>query len=78
MTEVITVAPSHGAWIVGRSAKVGPQVFKSGVTAEAAARQLGEAIASGGEAAEIHIFLRDGSLAERLLCPAADRRRRGD
>jgi hypothetical protein len=48
-------------------------VFKSGATAEAAARQLGEAIASGGEAAEVHIFLRDGSLAERLLCPATSR-----
>jgi len=71
MTEVITVAPSHGAWIVGRGAKSGPQVFRSGATAQAAARQLGEAIASGGEAAEVHIFLRDGSLAERLLCPAA-------
>lgn len=69
MTQVITVAPSHGAWTVGRGGS-GPQVFRSGATAEAAARQLGDAIARGGEAAEIQIFLRDGTLAERLVCPA--------
>jgi hypothetical protein len=73
MTEVITVAPSQGAWIVERRAKARPQVFRSGATAEAAARQLGAAIASGGEATEIQIFLRDGSLAGRFLCPAATR-----
>ena len=71
MTEVITVAPSQGAWIVQRRAKASPQTFRSGATAEAAARQLGAAIARGGEAAEIQIFMRDGSLAERFVCPAA-------
>jgi hypothetical protein len=71
MTEVITVAPSHGAWIVKRRTAKTPQVFRNGVTAEAAARQLGDAIARGGEAAEIQVFLGDGSLAERFLCPAA-------
>ena len=71
MTEVITVAPSQGAWIVERRAKARPQVFRSGATAEAAARQLGAAIAGNGEAAEIQIFQRDGRLAERFLCPAA-------
>jgi len=71
MTELITVAPSHGAWIVERRTKTSPQSFRSGATAEAAARQLGAAIARGGQAAEIRIFLRDGSLAERFVCPAA-------
>jgi hypothetical protein len=71
MTEVITVAPSHGAWIVERRAKTRPQSFLSGATAEAAARQLGEALARSGQAAEIQIFLRDGRLAERFVCPAA-------
>jgi len=70
MNEVITVAPSHGAWIVERRAKTSPQSFRSGATAEAAARQLGAAIARGGQAAEVQIFLRDGSLAERFVCPA--------
>jgi len=74
MTEVITVAPSHGAWIVEGRAKTSPQTFRSGATAEAAARQLGAAIARGGEAAEIQIFLRDGSLAERFVCPAVIQR----
>jgi len=71
MTEVITVAPSHGAWIVERRAKHNPQSFRSGATAEAAARQLGDAIARGGEAVEIQIYLRDGALADRFVCPAA-------
>jgi hypothetical protein len=70
MTEVITVAPSHGAWIVERSASKNPQSFLSGATAEAAARQLGEAIARGGQSAEIQVFLRNGELASRFLCPA--------
>jgi hypothetical protein len=71
MIEVITVAPSHGAWVVGQGAKTAAQIFRSGATAEAAARQLGDALARGGQSAEIHIFLRDGQLAERFLCPAA-------
>lgn len=71
MIEVITVAPSHGAWIVERRARTNPQTFRSGATARAAARQLGEAIARGGQPAEIQVFLRDGSLAERFICPAA-------
>jgi hypothetical protein len=72
MTEVITVAPSHGAWVVGRGATTKPQTFRSGATAEAAARQMGDAIARGGQSAEIQIFLRDGRMAERFVCPAVD------
>jgi len=71
MTEVITVAPSHGAWIVGRGAGGKSQTFLSGATAEAAARQMGDAIARGGQSAEVHIFLREGQLAERFVCEAA-------
>jgi hypothetical protein len=76
MTEVITVAPSHGAWIVERGATIKPQTFRSGATAEAAARQMGDAIARGGQTAEIQIFLRDGRLAERHVCPAQSPGRR--
>ena len=47
------------------------QRFQSGATAEAIARQLGQAIARGGRPAEVRIFLRDGSLAGRFLCPPA-------
>ncbi len=30
---------------------------------------MGRTIASGGDTAEIRIFLRDGSLAARFICP---------
>jgi hypothetical protein len=46
-------------------------MFRSGAKAEAAARDLGGAFAQRGAAAEIHIYLRDGSLAGRFVCPPA-------
>ena len=46
-------------------------LFRSGAKAEAAARQLAEALAAGGEAVEIHIQLRDGASAARFLCVPA-------
>ena len=39
--------------------------FLSGAKAEAAARRLAEKMARRGELAEIHVFLRDGTLAGR-------------
>jgi hypothetical protein len=47
-------------------------LFFSGAKAESAARRMGRTIAKGGETAEISIFLRDGSLAARFVCPAID------
>ena len=69
--ELITVRPMPGGWRVHRDPKGHRQSFQSGATAEAAARQLGDAIARGGQAAEIRIFLRDGSLAGRFACAPA-------
>lgn len=69
--ELITVKPALGGWLVACEARAHRQTFQSGATAEAAARQLGEAIARGGQAAEIRIFLRDGSLAGRFACAAS-------
>jgi hypothetical protein len=69
--DVITVTPFPGGWRVACEGQVQDQLFQSGATAEAAARQLGAAIARGGRAAEIRIFLRDGSLAGRFACPPA-------
>lgn len=66
--ELITVKPAFGGWRVDCEGRAHRQAFQSGATAEAAARQLGEAIARGGQAAEIRIFLRDGSLAGRFAC----------
>ena len=70
--ELITVTPTPGGWLVAREGTAHRQSFQSGATAEAAARQLGAAIARGGRAAEIQIFLRDGSLAGRFACAAQD------
>lgn len=69
--ELITVMPTFGGWRVACEGRTHHQSFQSGATAEAAARQLGEAIARGGQPAEIHIFLRDGSLAGRFVCAPA-------
>jgi hypothetical protein len=66
--ELITVKPALGGWLVACEGRTHSQAFQSGATAEAAARQLGEAIARGGRPAEIRIFLRDGSLAGRFAC----------
>jgi hypothetical protein len=68
--ELISVRPIPGGWRVACEAKNHSQSFQSGATAEATARQLGDAIARGGQPAEIRIFLRDGSLAGRFVCVA--------
>jgi hypothetical protein len=70
--EIITVAPCQGEWVVRREGQGLRQTYHNGATAEAAARQLGAALASGGQATEIRIFLRDGSLAGRFACQAAE------
>jgi hypothetical protein len=70
MIEVITVAPEQDGWTVAHAGE-GPQRFQSGATAEAIAKQLGQAIARDGRSAEVRIFLRDGSLAGRFVCPPA-------
>ena len=62
MIEVITVAPEQDGWTVAHEGDR-EQRFQSGATAEAIAR--------GGRPAEVRIFLRDGSLAGRFLCPPA-------
>ena len=68
--DLITVKPGPTGWQVACAARGHHQAFVSGATAEAAARQLGAALARGGQATEIRIFLRDGSLAGRFVCAA--------
>jgi hypothetical protein len=70
MVEVITVKPEPNGWTISHEPEHRRQCFHNGVTAEAIARQLGDAIASGGRMAEIRIFLRDGRLAGRIVCPS--------
>ncbi len=67
MTQVITVAPTERGWLVQRD-MADPWRFERAAQAEWSARKLGEALAEGGQAAEIHVYLRDGALAGTFLC----------
>ena len=67
MACLIIVAPAPGGWSVRRDGAEA-WVFESGAQAEWSARKLGEALAQSGLAAEIHVVLKDGSLAGRFLC----------
>ncbi len=66
MAQLVVVAPIEGQWRVQRGASE-PWMFESQAQAEWAARGLGEALAEGGEAAEIHVLRADGSLAGRFV-----------
>ncbi|HEY2660274.1 MAG TPA: DUF2188 domain-containing protein [Caulobacteraceae bacterium] len=72
MVQVITVAPVQGGWAVEHDIAGNAMVFRSGAKAEAAARELGGTLAREGEPAEIHIYLRDGSLGGRFVCPPVE------
>lgn len=67
MAQTIVVAPIEGGWLVQRGTAE-PWMFESGAQAEWSARKLGEAIAEGGDAAEILIYVKTGELAGRVLC----------
>lgn len=71
MTRSIWVTPVGAGWTVRSEPFDNDMLFLSGAKAESAARRMGRTIAIGGETAEIRIFLRDGSLAARYLCPPA-------
>lgn len=68
MVQVITVEATQGGWTVQHEVAENAMMFRSGAKAEAAARDLASALAQRGAASEIHIYLRDGSLAGRYLC----------
>ena len=53
-------------------------LFRSGKTAEAAARDLALRLAEAGEASEVRIYLRDGGLAARFLSPAVAPKERAE
>jgi len=69
MIRVIAVMPVGEGWTVRSEPFDNEMMFLSGAKAEAAARRMGSTIAKGGETAEIRIFLRDGALAARFICP---------
>ena len=69
MKRVIVVEPFAEGWAVRQPSVGNSQIFASGAKAEDAARLLGARLAWAGEAAEIQVYLRDGALAGRFLCP---------
>ena len=71
MFHEIRVTPAGGGWAVKADGFDNEMLFFSGASAESAARKLAAKVADAGKAAEILIFLRDGSLAGRFVCPAA-------
>jgi hypothetical protein len=70
MVQVISVTPVGEGWTVRADPFDNEMMFLSGAKAELAARRMGGAWSKGGMAAEIRIFLRDGSLAGRFVCPS--------
>ncbi|HXU99750.1 MAG TPA: hypothetical protein VG166_04570 [Caulobacteraceae bacterium] len=71
MVRVIVVEPFAHGWAVKHPTVDNSQLFSSGAKAEDAAMRLGARLADAGEPAEIHVYLRGGTLAGRFLCPAA-------
>ena len=72
MALSIQVAPRGDAWLVQTDGLFKDIVFPAGGKAEAAARQLADRMANEGRAAELSIYLRDGSLAGTILYPSRD------
>ncbi|HVY35572.1 MAG TPA: hypothetical protein VG960_14255 [Caulobacteraceae bacterium] len=72
MIRSISVIPTGSGWTVSSEPFDNEMHFFSGAKAESAARRMGRTITQGGDTAEIRIFLRDGSLAARFVCPPQD------
>ena len=66
--RTISVTPADAGWAVRSDAIDNALVFRSGARAEAAAKRLGEALASAGELVEIEVLLRGGQRAGRFVC----------
>lgn len=69
MAHVIMVAPTEGGWRVHSQSLAIEQHFRSGANAEVTARAIAESLADEGVPTEIHIFLRDGALGGKFICP---------
>lgn len=67
MTRNITVEPLGEGWTVRTAGLDNDMAFLSGRAAELAASALGRRLADAGEAVDVFIRLRDGSLAGELL-----------
>jgi hypothetical protein len=62
MIHVISVEPFGDGWAVRPGHLANEMIFRSGKSAEAAARSLANKLASAGEPAEVQIHLRDGAV----------------
>jgi hypothetical protein len=67
MDQAIIVAPSADGWAVKSPPFSNEMFFRSGESAEIAARALGMKMAQASVAVVIDIFLRDGSLGGRYV-----------
>jgi acetylornithine/succinyldiaminopimelate/putrescine aminotransferase len=71
MISTIYVEPMADGWAVRQDEIDNPQVFNSGAKAEEAALRLAQRLASAGHASEVVVYLRDGMLGGRFVCPVA-------
>jgi len=74
MMQTITVSPRAAGWAVRATGVDNDMLFLSGEKAEAAARALARNVADAGAVTQIEIWLRDGRLGGRFLCPPRDAR----
>jgi len=72
MRRILVTALSDG-WKVTLDDIDNDMVFRSGREAERTARRLADRLARAGVDSEIHLHLKDGSLAAKFLSPAAPR-----
>ena len=66
MIHVISVEPFGDGWAVRTNQVANQMIFRSGRSAETAAKRLAAKLKSVGEATEVHIHLRDGQI---VSCP---------
>lgn len=67
MSRIIAVRPAAFGWSLRIDDQEGVLVFQTGAQAESVARGLAKRLAEAGETTDVLIYLRDGSLAGRLL-----------
>ena len=70
--QTLSVRPFEGSWSLTADFFDNEMLFASGQRAEDAARTLGRKVADTGEPVQIEIWIRDGTLAGRFVCPPAE------
>ncbi len=71
MHAIIRVEPLVGGWMVRPSDRAQAEVYASGARAEEAALRLAARLSEAGHSSEVVVYLRDGALAGRFVCGAA-------